>query len=419
MRIALVHNYYQQPGGEDTVFETERALLERAGHRVGVYTRRNDEISRYSVWQKLGLLKRTVWADDSARAIGAFLQNERPEVVHFHNTFPLVSPAAYYVVQARGIPVVQTLHNFRIWCLNGLFFRDGQICEDCLGKFAPWPGIIRGTYRSSRPASGLVAAMLTTHRVMKTWTEQVDIYIATTEFARAKFIQGGLPADRVVVKSNCVYPDPGPGEGRGGYALFAGRLAPEKGVEMVLAAWQQFDVPMPLKIAGEGPLASKVARAAGALTGVEWLGWLPRAAVLDLMKEATVLLVPSFLYENCVMVIAEAFATGLPVIASNLGSMASLIDHGRTGLHVRPGDAADLASKVAWTANHPVRIAKMRREARREFEERFSPQHTYQALMQIYTQAMARAQGRRWAVPVSSMLATHDAGGAGSNVSGR
>jgi glycosyltransferase involved in cell wall biosynthesis len=313
-------------------------------------------------------------------------------VAHFHNTFPLVSPAGYYAAKAEGVPVVQTLHNYRLLCPNALFFRDGRVCEDCMSKVIPWPGVVHKCYRGSRAASGLVTAMLTTHRVLRTWTEMVDAYVALTEFARRKFVEGGLPAEKMVVKPNFVYPDPGPGEGRGGYALFVGRLSPEKGVGTLLAAWERLDRPVPLKVVGDGPLREQVVEAPDRRPCVEYLGYRPAEEVHGLMKEASMLVCPSEWYETFGRVAAEAFATATPVIAADIGAIAELVEHGHTGLRFRPGDPEDLAAQVGWFLSHPEEHARMRREARAEFEAKYTAERNHQMMMEIYESALEREE---------------------------
>lgn len=340
------------------------------------------------------LARATVWNEAVHQDIRTLIRRERPQVVHLHNTFPLISPAAYYAARSEGVPVVQTLHNYRLLCPNALFFREGRVCEDCLGKAIPWPGVIHACYRDSRPASGVVAAMLTAHRALGTWTRLVDIYVTLTEFARQKFIQGGLPENRLVTKPNFIYPDPGLGEGRGKYALFVGRLSQEKGVDTMLAAWEVLKEKVPLKIAGDGPLASKVAKAAERHREVEWLGRQPRDRVLALMKEAQVLLFPSLWYEGFPTVIVEAYAVGLPVIASDLGSMASLIGHGHTGLHFRAGDPRALALQVEQAMRRAAELERMRKNARLEFEAKYTSNRNYELLVEIYRTA-ARVAGAR------------------------
>jgi glycosyltransferase involved in cell wall biosynthesis len=389
MRVLLLHNHYQQPGGEDEVFAAEGALLEACGHRVLRHVLHNDSVAEM---RRPALAKATVWNSVVYREIRALIRRDRPQVAHFHNTFPLISPAAYYAARAEGVPVVQTLHNYRLLCPNALFFRDGGVCEDCLGKMVPWPGVAHACYRASRSSSAVVAAMLTAHRTLGTWKAAVDSYITLTEFARQKFIQGGLPAEKIIVKPNFVHPDPGSGQGRGRYFLFVGRLSQEKGVDTMLAAWKRLGEKVPLKIVGDGELAPEVAEAAERLNEVEWMGRQPKERVLALMKDARALIFPSVWYEGFPMVIAEAYAVGLPVIASNLGSMSSLIDHGHTGLHLHPSDPDDLAAQVEWVSMHPAELRRMREEARREFEAKYTAERNYKYLMDIYRAVVERAR---------------------------
>ncbi len=387
MKILAVHNRYQRPGGEDQVFVDETALLEARDHRVVRYEVHNDQVERVN---RLTLAKDTVWNTSAHRELRALIRLERPDVVHFHNTLPLVSPAGYYAARAEGVPVIQTLHNYRLLCPVALFFRDGRVCEDCMGKAVPWPGVVHECYRGSRAASGVIATMLTVHRVLRTWTEMVDVYIALTEFARKKFIEGGLPAGKIVVKPNFVAPDPGRGQGGGGYALFVGRLAPEKGTGTMLAAWERLGTRIPLKIVGDGPLRDRVVEAAARRSNVEWLGHRPVEEVHALMGKADMLVFPSEWYETFGRVAVEAFATGTPVIGANIGAVAELVEHGRTGLEFRPGDPEDLVTQVEWALSHPAELRRMRDEVRAEFEAKYTAERNYRALMEIYEAALER-----------------------------
>jgi glycosyltransferase involved in cell wall biosynthesis len=387
MKILAVHNRYQRPGGEDQVFVDETTLLEARDHLVLRYEVHNDQVERVN---RLALAKDTVWNSAAYRELGALIRRERPDVVHFHNTLPLVSPAGYYAARAEGVPVIQTLHNYRLLCPVALFFRDGRVCEDCMGKAVPWPGVVHKCYRGSRAASGVIAAMLTVHRVLRTWTEMVDVYVALTEFARSKFIEGGLPAGKIVVKPNFVAPDPGRGQGGGGYALFVGRLAPEKGTGTMLAAWKRLGTRIPLKIVGDGPLRDRVVGAAARRSNVEWLGHRPVEEVHALMGKADMLVFPSEWYETFGRVAVEAFAVGTPVIAAKIGAVAELVEHGRTGLEFRPGDPEDLVTQVEWALSHPAELRRMRDEVRAEFEAKYTAERNYRALMEIYEAALER-----------------------------
>lgn len=389
MKILLIHNYYQQPGGEDAVFEQEIQLLQSAGHTVIEYKRSNTEIQSSGVAGKVAAAKRTVWASDSAQALRRLIYEQKPDIVHFHNTHFMISPSAYYACKQHGVPVVQTIHNYRLICPNALLLRDGRVCEDCLGKTPPWPGIVHKCYRGSRMQTAAVAAMLTFHRLRQTWTKQVDRYIALTEFARQKLIEGGLPPEKITVKSNFVSPDPGIGTGDGEYALFVGRLSPEKGVDVLLDAWQQLGNKLPLKVVGDGPLSAMCWGIAGQTGNVTALGSLSPSEVYAMMAKATCVIVPSVAYETFGRVIIEAFACGTPAIVSDLGALAELVESGRTGLHFRPGDANDLAAKVEWLLDHPEELADMRRNARAEYEAKYTAERNYEMLMAIYEDVLS------------------------------
>lgn len=393
MRCLLVHNSYQQAGGEDQVFRAEAGLLEAHGHHVVRYTAHNDRVGELG---RVALARTTIWNGAAYREVRALLRRAQVELVHVHNTFPLISPAVHYAARAERVPVVQTLHNYRLVCPNALLFRDGRVCVDCVGKHVPVPGVVHACYRGSRAASGVTAAMLATHRALGTWTRAVDVFIALSEFAREQHIKGGLPAERIVVKPNFVDPDPGPREGdeHGGYALFVGRLTPEKGVDTLLAAWERVGRTMPLRIVGDGPLAERVRAVAQRVAGVEWCGAQSRERVLAHMRGAGLLVVPSLWYEPFGVVVAEAFGVGLPVLASDLGNLLVMVREGDTGLHFRTGDAADLARVVQWAALHREEMAEMGRRARREFEARYTAERNYDMLMHVYELAIERASRR-------------------------
>ncbi|WP_298820231.1 glycosyltransferase family 4 protein [uncultured Chloroflexus sp.] len=380
----ILHTYYQSPGGEDLVVATETSLLQRKGHQVASLTFHNRRLDSMAVWRQTTV---TLWNAQAYHEVRKLAFEVKPDIIHIHNTFPLASPAAVHAARAAQVPVVMTLHNYRLLCPVSLFFRDGRVWEACLGKAVPWPGVLHGCWRGRLP-SAVVAAMLSLHRCLRTW-DKVSIYIALTEFARRKFIAGGLPADKIVVKPNVVDPDPGVGMNAGGYALFVGRLSPEKGVDTLLAAWQRLQGKIPLKIVGDGPLAEKVRQAAQQLAGVEWLGYQNISSVYALMKNASFLVFPSKVYEGFPRVIVEAFACGLPILSTCLGSQGSLIDHGRTGLLFRPKDPDDLTAKVEWLLAHPVELTRMQQAARREYEERYAVEVNYQQLVAIYEQAIS------------------------------
>jgi glycosyltransferase involved in cell wall biosynthesis len=385
MNILVAHNYYKLAGGEDQCVAAEVAMLRAHGHHVTQYCLSNDAIDGMG---HLELASRTIWSRPAFREIQRLVRVHRPQVIHFHNTLPLISPAAYYAARAEGVPVVQALHNFRLFCVNGLLFRDGRPCEDCLGKSLSWRGVAHNCYRDSRAASAAVAAMLAAHRLLGTWRNAVSTYIALSEFSRRKFVEGGLPGDKIVVKSNFVYPDPGPGAGNGGYALYVGRLSAEKGVGTLLRAWRSLGDAIPLKIAGDGPLAPTVQEAAAQNAAIQWLRGVSHESVYDLIGGAAFLILPSQWYENAPRVLVEAFAKGTPVVASRLGAMAETVDDGRNGLLFSPGNPEELAAKLRSLFADLSTLKRMRRVARETFDQNFTAEVNHEALMAIYARAM-------------------------------
>jgi glycosyltransferase involved in cell wall biosynthesis len=400
MKILVAHNAYQQAGGEDTVFRNEVGLLRRHGHEVFEYCEDNRRIDGLGKTQ-LGM--DTLWSRSSYKKMSAILADFRPDVAHFHNTFPLISPSVYYAARKHGVPVVQTLHNFRLLCPSAIFLRDGRICEDCLGKKFAFPGVIHACYKDSRMASAGVASMVSMHRFLGTWTQAVDLYIVLSEFARDKFIQGGLPPEKLVVKPNGLAEDPGAGSGEGGFALFVGRLSAEKGIGVLLSAWSTIGTELPLKIVGDGPESGAVRKACAEIAGLEWLGALPRPEVLLLMRQARLLVIASICYENFPTVAAEAFAAGTPVATSALGALPSIIEDGRTGVLFRPGEASDLRAKVLALTRDPGKLAGMRRQARAEFERSYSPSVSYPPLLDCYKRARQRFEAGGVAEPVPAL----------------
>jgi glycosyltransferase involved in cell wall biosynthesis len=381
MRILHVHNFYQLPGGEDQSFAATGAMLEDFGHEVIRFTLRNDVIVGVG---RLTAASKAVWNRAVHKELRRLIRTTRPDVAHFENTFPLVSPAAYYACHAEGVAVVQTLRNFRMLCPSGLLFRNGTVCEECLGRWTPWPGVVHGCYRGSRLGTGAVAAMITTHRALGTWHKQVDAYIALNGFVRAKYIEAGLTASKVHVNPNFLTADPGPGGGDGGYALFAGRLSPEKGITTLLAAWDELASEVPLKILGDGPEADRVAEAVARHPSIEWLGWRPVEDVVDLIGGAKFVVVPSVCYESFNRTQLEAFAKGTPVVASRQGSMQAIVDHRRTGLLFTPNDSGDLVRQVRWLVGSPAAYARMRLAARQEFEDYYTTELSHDRLLRIY-----------------------------------
>lgn len=381
MRLLLVHNRYQSLGGEDLAFRAEREVLERHGETIDLLEADNADIE--GLTGKVKAAVGTVYSATAKKRVAERIRNFRPDIVHVFNFFPLLSPSVHYACREAGVPTVQKLSNFRLMCPGALLLREGRVCEECVGRSVPWPGVLHACYRDGRAGSLAVAAMIATHRFWETWENAVDGFIARTSFSRDKLIEGGLPAEKISVIPGFAPDLGGAGEGRGGFAFFVGRLSAEKGIATLLSAWEHLHGLIPLKVAGDGPLREEVARRADG-KWIEYLGSQPREKILELMCEAAFVVFPSIWYEMFGLVIVEAFSVGLPVIASNLGSMASLIEHGRTGLLFRPGDAEDLAAKVEWALAHPEEMARMRGEARAEYLAKYTPERNYEMLIELY-----------------------------------
>jgi glycosyltransferase involved in cell wall biosynthesis len=394
MRILMVHNKYRVRGGEDESAESEAGSLQDCGLIVETVQADNRRIRGLAavVATALG----AVWSQSSYRRIRSRLNKKQCEVIHVQNFFPLISPAVYYAAKAERVPVIQTLRNYRLLCPAATFYRDGHVCEDCLGKRLPWPGIRHACYRNSHIGTAAVAGMIAIHNLLRTWIGKVDLYIALSRFSREKFIAGGLPATKIVVKPNCLHGDPGVGAGHGGFGLFVGRLTREKGVGTLVEAWKRLDGRIPLKIVGEGPMAAETAAMAAGVPGVELLGRRSLEDVYALMGDAAFLVFPTEWYETFGRVIIEAFAKGTPVVASDIGAVTELIDSGRTGLLFRCGDAVDLAAKVGYLLDCPDALAAMRREVRAEFEAKYTSVCNGELLLEIYdlvVNGVDRAQG--------------------------
>ena len=388
MKILVAHNAYQHRGGEDAVVDAEVTLLRSRGHEVEVYQLHNDALNHMP---RAVAAVTTIWSQRSASDIDALCDRFAPDVIHVHNTFPLISPSLYWAAGKRRVPVVQTLHNFRLLCPQAIFLREGKICEDCIGK-VPWRSVTRKCYRDSAMQSAVLTGMLATHRVLGTYRDRVTRYIALNEFARAKYIEGGLPASRFRIKPNFVpsAAEPSWDARRGG--MYVGRLSSEKGLDVLAAAVRQAPS-AGVDVIGSGPLEALAQEAFGA----RYLGFRPLEDIMARMGSAQFLVLPSICYENSPRTIVEAFSCGLPVIASRLGALVDIVQEGVTGLLFNPGDASDLAQKMAWAAAHPEQMTRMGQSARAEYEAKYTPDRNYEMLMDIYEDAISTLRRERHA----------------------
>jgi len=393
LRILVAHNSYQMPGGEDGVVTAEIALLRSRGHEVEALLRHNDELAVRGMADRVRAARDCVWSANSAQAMRAAIRRFRPDVLHVHNTLAILSPSIYWAASASGVPVVQTLHNFRLACPQAMFLRDGRICQDCLGR-VPLPGVVHSCYRNSRAQTLAVAVMLTTHRALGTWSNKVSRYIVLSAFCRDQFIAAGLPAEKICIKPNFALAPASPKLVEGNHPgnaeekfLFVGRMTPEKGIS-VLAQTLRSDESLSCIGVGDGPAKAEL----GDIQGATATGWLDAPAVSQRMHKALALVVPSICFEPFPLVALEAFAHGLPVIASRIGSLPEIITDGQTGLLFEPGNARDLAQKMRWAREHPAQMRRMGEVALTVHEKRFSAQENYPQLIGVYQDAIAVAR---------------------------
>jgi glycosyltransferase involved in cell wall biosynthesis len=392
--ILLVHNRYQHYGGEDTVFDSVRNLLEEHGHRVATLEFDSASIpDDPSLLDNARLAMNTIWSRSSAARVFEAARDHKARIVHFHNTFPLVSPAAYGAARRAGAAVIQCLPNYRLICPSALLYRENSICRDCVSQIVPWPSVLHACYRGSRFATSAVGAMLVVHRLLRTWQRNVDLFETPSEATREEYLRAGFHPEQIVVRPNFA-DEPGPQNAskRGGF-LYVGRVERPKGLQTLLAAWSQLaegDAVPELRIIGSGPMSSEVQKLAARCPQVLFDGPASHDEVISAMSEASVLLFPSESLETFGLTVTEAFASGTPAIVAAVGAPSDLIEEGKTGLHFRPGDVADLVTKVRWAVDHPAAMAQMGLAARAEYEKKFSAARNYDLLIDTYHQALAR-----------------------------
>jgi len=384
MKLLLVHNRYQRSGGEDAVFELESSLLEGAGHEVQRLVVSNDDIR--TLYDRIRTAWSLPWSSRGYSLVANAIIRNRPQIIHIHNTFPLLSSSVYEAAAAADIPVVQTLHNFRITCANGLLLRDDAPCELCITK-SPYNAVRFRCYRNSYFGSFAVARMIAFQRRHKELLTSVARFIVLSEFARTRFILAGVPAEKITVKANGAVDSPFRCNGSGKAILFVGRLSGEKGVHTLINA-ARF-ITDPVRIVGDGPLRNELDTAAP--RNVIFLGSLSHDKVIEEMAQARCLVLPSACYENFPLALAEAYSVGLPVIASRIGSLIELIQDGVTGLHFEPTDVMGLVRAIGRLANDGCLTARLRQASRKRYEEQFTPARILSDLETIYRSVIAEA----------------------------
>ena len=390
-RILIAHNFYasKAPSGENLVFEAERQLLRKNGHHLESFTRHSDEIrSKGAIGVIQGALA-TPWNPWMARALGLRVEKYRANVVHVHNTFPLLSPAVFHAIGKRAARVL-TLHNYRVFCPAAIPMRGGKVCTDCLDKRSAMPAMVHGCYRGSRAATLPLAFSVELHRALGTWTKQVDAFICLSEFQRELMIKAGLPREKVHVKPNFYPGKPAVAvwAERKPYVVFAGRLTAEKGVVNLLRAWQAWGPAAPeLRLVGDGELRAELERMAEGLH-VRFMGQLQAERAQAEIANARLQILPSEWFEGFPMVVREAFAFGTPSAVSNIGPLPSIVEHGKSGIVFEPANSLSLLQEVRTAWDTPGLLERLGQGARAEFESKYTEEANYATLMEIYRKAI-------------------------------
>ncbi len=393
LRILVVHNRYRSaggPSGENKVVDEEVAQLRAAGVAVETYFRSSDEIPSFGPAARAEMAVRPIYSRGDVAALGDLLDTFRPDVLHLHNPFPLISPWVVRTAKARGVPVVQTVHNYRHVCAQGAFFRDGRSCQDCVGKAVPWPSVVHGCYRGSRPQSVVMATALTLHR--PTW-RLVDRFLPVSRFAAEQLARAGLPPAKMTVKPNGVA-DPGRVVAAGEGFLFVGRLAPDKGITLAIDAWAKSGLGSTtrLVVAGDGEERAIIESAARRLPGIEYVGPVDQARVGELLDACAVAIVPSLCAESFGRFAVEAFAHGRPVVASALGASTEIVAGERGWLSAPTAD--EFANRMIAATDRAIAEHKGR-AGRAHYEASYTADRVLDILLDTYESLRVRGGDER------------------------
>ncbi len=387
MKFLFLHNKYTFRGGEETIVGVETGLLREKGHEIVEYYKDNLEIENFSHFKKASMLWTTSWNRESYNEIKEMLVKHKPDVAHFHNILPQISPSAYYACKAEGVPMVQTLHNYRMICPDSQLLRDGAVCELC-----PADGLqnslVYKCYRGSVIQTATVAMMIKYHRYLGTWNNIVDRYIASSQFLKSKLVEYGLPEKIISVKPNFI-PEIERSYEDEGYAVFPARISKEKGIETLLKAWRMIKKDHRLKVLGDGPLAPRLKAEYSTDSNISFLGKLDRDGVMKELAGCRTVILPAIWYENCPMTVIEAYANGKPVIGANIGALGEMIDHGATGFHTECGNENDLAEKIETLMGDKKLARRMGDKAREKYETVYNPESAYKSQMKIYEETIS------------------------------
>jgi glycosyltransferase involved in cell wall biosynthesis len=390
VRILKLHNLQFARGGADAHHERETIELTRRGHTVETQYVDNHQIELIG---RPRAAVRCIWNREATQLVRAVHKRFQPDLVHVHEAYPLMSPAVMIQANRLGLGVVATSHAWRYNCANSILFRDGAVCEDCVGRRVKYPAVLHRCYHDSVIGSAAMAGSLAVHRRLGTFSRYVHRWLALTPFMRERLMAEGIPADHIVVKPSAA-PDPGPPlSDRDDYLLFAGRLIPEKGVDTLLQAWQRTTTAARLVIAGDGPLMPLVSEAAARDSRIDVRGWVDHVTVAALLARAIALLLPSEWYEGLPSLMSESYAAGTPIIGSDVGNFSDYIAPDRTGMLFRNGDPASLAQAIDSYVVNPARVRRFQAGAREMYDRQLNLDHAIDILESVYADAVRLRRG--------------------------
>ncbi len=384
MKILIIHNHYLERGGEDEVFRAEAKLLEERGHKVIRYEKSNEYIKKSTFFKRVFfILLKLNFSREVYKEIKEIIRKEKPDIAHIHNIFFCITPSVYYALKEENVPVVQTLHNYRFFCINGIFFHKGKVCEKCKDKRFFY-AVMGRCWKNSFIISFLLAKLIFKRNP---FFKDIDSYIAISRFSRNKFIEFGLDEEKIYLKNNFLAIEPEDSKRDNNYALYLGRLVDYKGVNTLMRAFK-INPSFNLKIIGDGPLTRDIRRFASLYSNIELLGRLDKDSVFEAIRNSSFIIFPSECYENMPVTIIESFVFSKPVIASNLGAAKELITNRVNGILFEPGDAEGLSENIFYLFSHYKERIEMGKNANRFFRERYDKEKSYHDLVDIYTKTI-------------------------------
>lgn len=392
MRILILHNYYgsESPSGENIVVDKEVKMLREYGHSVKLYSRSSDEIRNIKYFGKIIGASATPWNPFSAQKVSKVIKDFQPDIVHAHNTFPLLSPSVFHAIGNKAAKVL-TLHNYRLLCSSGIPLRNGEVCLDCVKNRSIMPSLMHGCYRNSRIATIPIATKIGLHRLIGTWHKKIDAFIVLSDIQKKVMTEGGLPEKKIHIKPNFTNKPKTfiPFKDRKNQVLFVGRLSKEKGVQTLISAWKKWGHKAPkLIIIGDGPDRKYLENLANGLP-ISFLGKKNHNKVEHELSSSRLLIVPSEWMEIFGLVVIEAFSVGTPAAVSNLGALPSLVQNGKNGVIFESGNISSLLSSIQPILSDNIMLEKLSINAKETFEVKFNQKTNYNNLINIYKNALS------------------------------